>query len=151
MRLWEPEPFNSFSVQQKQWHKWGGKARRGWVREGTVIREQRTYLGLPSSGVPDLKGKQEHSQQRTQVQNTGIRLVADWFRTEAFRMETQSGERDGKSSSNTAFTLCFDCAVWVWHVAVKRKPDIWNKIFLILCKLGMTWKIQTIGSNDFCS
>lgn len=53
------------------------------MREGTEEREQRTYLGLPSSGVPDLKGKQEHSQQRTQVQNTGIRLVD----------QTESGRR----------------------------------------------------------
>ena len=30
-------------------------------REG---KEERSYLGRPSSGVPDLKGKQEHSQQR---------------------------------------------------------------------------------------
>lgn len=28
-------------------------------------KEQSPYLGRPSSGVPDLKGKQEHSQQRT--------------------------------------------------------------------------------------
>lgn len=30
-----------------------------------VEKEQNPYLGRPSSGAQDLKGKQEHSQQRT--------------------------------------------------------------------------------------
>lgn len=37
----------------------GGQWRNGGKKE------QSSYLGRPSSGVPDLKGKQEHSQQRT--------------------------------------------------------------------------------------
>lgn len=31
--------------------------------ESRVEKEQNPYLGRPSSGVPDLEGKQEHSQQ----------------------------------------------------------------------------------------
>lgn len=41
-----------------QWEKEGQ-----WRNDGK--KKQSSYLGRPSSGVPDLKGKQEHSQQRT--------------------------------------------------------------------------------------
>lgn len=66
-------------------------------------RVQRTYLGLPSSGVPDLKGKQEHSQQRTQVQNTGIRLGVRRIQDHGV-WDAQTKRRTG--SSNTAFSPC---------------------------------------------
>lgn len=36
----------------------------GTMEECRERKEQSPYLGRPSSGVPDLKGKQEHSQQR---------------------------------------------------------------------------------------
>lgn len=35
--------------------------------ESRVEKEQNPYLGRPSSSAPDLKGKQEHSQQWTRV------------------------------------------------------------------------------------
>lgn len=36
----------------------------GTMEECRERKEQSPYLGRPSSGVPDLEGKQEHSQQR---------------------------------------------------------------------------------------
>lgn len=45
-------------ISEQQWEREGQ-----WRNDGK--KEQSSYLGRPSSGVPDLKGKQEHSQQRT--------------------------------------------------------------------------------------
>lgn len=75
------------------------------MRKEPENREQRTYLGLPSSGVPDLKGKQEHSQKRTQVQNTGIRLV-DQTESGRRRLGWRDKKKEG-DKSNTEFTLFF--------------------------------------------
>lgn len=44
--------------RKRQWK------RRGTMKECREREEQSPYLGRPSSGVPDLEGRQEHSQQR---------------------------------------------------------------------------------------
>lgn len=69
---------------------------------------KKTYLGLPSSGVPDLKGKQEHSQQKAQVHNTDIRLVEQ---TDSGRRMENKTENGTEKVSLTQRSFCFSCAV----------------------------------------
>lgn len=57
------DSFQAFAHQLQWWIQSSYRTRRN--NESRVEKEQSPYLGRPSSGAPDLEGKQEHSQQWT--------------------------------------------------------------------------------------
>lgn len=65
--------------------------------KGVEGRRNSSYLGRPSSGVPDLKGKQEHSQQRTRdcgkLCDTNTQASCAELRCLCYWREQRDGER----------------------------------------------------------
>lgn len=57
------DSFQAFAHRLQWWIQSSYRTRRN--NESRVEKEQSPYLGRPSSGAPDLEGKQEHSQQWT--------------------------------------------------------------------------------------
>lgn len=68
------DSFQAFAHRLQWWIQSSYRTRRN--NESRVEKEQSPYLGRPSSGAPDLEGKQEHSQQWTREH--GKVVLSQW-------------------------------------------------------------------------